>query len=47
MNKYLKPLSQEDLKKKYKGRRDGKLETVTAEDILVMFSKRRFIIEAN
>ena len=35
MNKYLKSLSPEDLKKKYSGRRNGKLETVTAEDILV------------
>jgi len=35
MNKYVKSLSPEDLKKKYSGRRNGKLETVTAEDILV------------
>jgi uncharacterized damage-inducible protein DinB len=35
MNKYVKPLSPEDLKKKYKGKRNGKVETVTAEDILV------------
>jgi uncharacterized damage-inducible protein DinB len=35
MNKYVKSLSPEDLKKEYKGRRKGKLETVTAEDILV------------
>ena len=34
MNKYVKPLSQEDLKKKYKGRKNRD-ETVTAEDILV------------
>jgi uncharacterized damage-inducible protein DinB len=35
MNKYVKALSPEDLKKEYQGRRRGKLETVTAEDILV------------
>jgi uncharacterized damage-inducible protein DinB len=37
MNKYLKSLSPEDLKRKYKGRerRKGKIETLTAEDILV------------
>ena len=37
MNKYVKPLSPEDLKKEYRGRekRKGKPETVTAEDILV------------
>jgi uncharacterized damage-inducible protein DinB len=35
MNDYLKSLSSEDLEKKYKGRRNGKPETVTAEDILV------------
>jgi uncharacterized damage-inducible protein DinB len=35
LNKYLKSLSTEDLKKEYKGRRKGKPETVTAEDILV------------
>jgi uncharacterized damage-inducible protein DinB len=35
MNNYLRSLSAEDLKKKYTGRRRGKLETVTAEDILV------------
>jgi uncharacterized damage-inducible protein DinB len=37
MNNYLKSLSSEDLKKKYRGRerRNGKPETVTAEDILV------------
>ena len=35
MNKYLQSLSPEDLKKKYTGRRKGKTETVTAEDILV------------
>jgi len=34
MNEYVKPLSQEDLKKKYKGRKNRD-ETVTAEDILV------------
>ena len=34
MNKYVKSLSPEDLKKKYRGRKD-KLETLTAEDILV------------
>jgi uncharacterized damage-inducible protein DinB len=35
MNTYLTSLSPEGLKKKYKGRRNGKPETVTAEDILV------------
>ncbi|HVP40533.1 MAG TPA: DinB family protein [Candidatus Krumholzibacteriaceae bacterium] len=35
MNKYVKSLSPEELKEKYQGRRNGKLETVTAEDILV------------
>lgn len=35
MNKYLKSSSAEDLKKEYKGRRKGKMETVTAEEILV------------
>ncbi len=37
MNKYLNSLSAEDLKRKYKGRerRKGKVETLTAEDILV------------
>ena len=35
MTKYIQSLSPEDLKKKYTGRRKGKLETVTAEDILV------------
>ena len=35
MNKYVESLSPEDLKKKYKGRRNGKPETKTAEDILV------------
>jgi len=37
MNKYVNSLSPEDLKRKYKGRerRNGKLETLTAEDILV------------
>jgi uncharacterized damage-inducible protein DinB len=35
MNKCLKSLSPEDLKKEYKGRRKEKAETVTAEDILV------------
>ncbi len=35
MNKYIQPLSPEDLKKKYTGKRRRKLETVTAEDILV------------
>jgi uncharacterized damage-inducible protein DinB len=35
MNKYVKPLSTKDLKKKYTGKRNDKPETVTAEDILV------------
>jgi uncharacterized damage-inducible protein DinB len=37
MNKYLNSLSAKDLKKTYKGRetRDGKVETLTAEDVLV------------
>jgi len=37
MNKYLDSLSTNDLKKRYKGRemRDGKVEMLTAEDILV------------
>jgi len=37
MNKYINSLSPKDLKRKYKGRerRNGKLETLTAEDILV------------
>lgn len=35
MNKYIQPLSLEDLKKKYTGKRKGKPETITAEDILV------------
>lgn len=35
MNKYLESLSPEDSNKKYQGKRDGKLETVTTEDILV------------
>jgi len=35
MNNYLESLSPEDLKKKYKGRRNGKPETITAEDVLV------------
>jgi uncharacterized damage-inducible protein DinB len=35
MNEYVKSLSPGDLKKKYTGRRKGKPETVTAEDILV------------
>jgi uncharacterized damage-inducible protein DinB len=35
MDTYLESLSPEGLKKKYKGRRNGELETVTAEDILV------------
>jgi len=35
MNKFVKPLSAEDLKKKYKHRRNGKPETLTAEDILI------------
>jgi len=35
MNTYVKSLSPEDLKKKYKGRRNNELEIVTAEDILV------------
>ena len=35
MNNYLESLSPEDLKKKYKGRRNGKSETITAEDVLV------------
>jgi uncharacterized damage-inducible protein DinB len=35
MNKYVKSLSSESLQKKYTGKRNGKLETVTAEEILV------------
>ena len=35
MNKYVDSLSPEDLKRKYKRQRKGKLETLTAEDILV------------
>jgi len=35
MNKYLKSLSPEGLKKKYQGKREGELETVTAEELLV------------
>ena len=37
MNKYLNSLSAKDLKKKYRGRetRNGKVETLTAEDVLV------------
>jgi uncharacterized damage-inducible protein DinB len=35
MHDYLEMLSPENLKKKYEGKRDGKLETVTAEDLLV------------
>ena len=35
MNNYLESLSPEDLKKKYKGRRSEKPETITAEDVLV------------
>jgi uncharacterized damage-inducible protein DinB len=35
MHDYLETLSPENLKKEYKGRRKGKLETVTAEEILV------------
>jgi uncharacterized damage-inducible protein DinB len=35
MHNYLKSLSPADLKKKYEGRRPGKPETVTAEDVLV------------
>ncbi len=35
MSKYVQSLSPEDLRKKYTGKRRGKLETVTAEDILV------------
>jgi len=35
MDNYLESLSPEDLKKKYKGRRNGKPETITAEDVLV------------
>ena len=35
MNKYVQSLSPEDLKKKYTRRRQGRPETVTAEDILV------------
>lgn len=35
MNKYIKSLSPEDLKKKYRGRKEGSDETVTAEDLLV------------
>jgi uncharacterized damage-inducible protein DinB len=34
MNKYVKSLSPEDLKKKYKGRKNG-YETLIAEDVLV------------
>jgi uncharacterized damage-inducible protein DinB len=35
MNRYVNSLSPENLKKKYKRSRKGKIETVTAEDILV------------
>ena len=35
MKKYLESLSPEDLRKKFTRKRRGKLETVTAEDILV------------
>jgi len=35
MNKYLQSLKPADLKRKYTGKREGKPETVTAEDLLV------------
>jgi len=35
MNKYLQSLKPADLKRKYTGKREGRPETVTAEDLLV------------
>jgi hypothetical protein len=47
MHDYLETLSPESLKKKYEGERGGKLETLLLKTFWFMFSKRKFIIEAN